>query len=303
MVIPGTCFLHKVLIVRQLRQVTVIGLGLLGASVALSVLRKLDGVRSVGYSHRAATRKKARKMEVADVVAETMGQAVAQADIVVLATPIRTFREIMEEIAGSLPKGCIVTDVGSTKSLPHKWAAQMLPGNVHYVGSHPIAGSEKRGVEFARDDLLYGANCIVTRTAGTNAGAVAAMKRFWVALGCKVATMAPGQHDKIYADVSHMPHIAAAALVNAVAMAELKFAGKGFIDTSRIASGPANIWTDILLTNENLCAAIDRMSEELAKLRKAIADGDEQQVYELLEKARRMREALITYKMKRKEIT
>ena len=129
------------------------------------------------------------------------------------------------------------------------------------------------------------------------------MKRFWAALGCKVATMEPGRHDRIYADVSHMPHIAAVALVNAVAFEELKFAGKGFIDTSRIASGPANIWADILLTNENLCEAIDRMSAELAKLRQAIAEGDEHGVYELLEKARRMREALIKYKMKRKEIT
>jgi prephenate dehydrogenase len=118
-----------------------------------------------------------------------------------------------------------------------------------------------------------------------------------------VMTMEPGQHDRIYADVSHMPHIAAAALVNALEFDELKYAGKGFIDTSRIASGPANIWADILLTNENLCGAIDRMSAELAKLRKAIAEGDEQQVYELLEKARRMREALIKYKVKRKEIT
>jgi prephenate dehydrogenase len=209
----------------------------------------------------------------------------------------------MEEIAGGLSRGCIVTDVGSTKSLSHKWAGQALPGYVHYVGSHPIAGSEKRGVEFARDDLLYGANCIVTRTGETSASAVSTVKRFWTALGCRVTTMEPGRHDRIYADVSHMPHIAAAALVNAVALAELKFAGKGFIDTSRIASGPANIWADILLTNENICPAIDRMSAELAKLRQAIDQGDEQGVYELLEKARRMREALIKYKMKRKEIT
>jgi prephenate dehydrogenase len=289
--------------VRQLRQVTVIGLGLLGASVALSVSRKLDGVRCVGYSHRAATRRKARQMEVADEVAEGIAEAVAGADMVVLATPIRTFRAIMEEIGKGLSKGCIVTDVGSTKCLPHKWAGQTLPKGVHYVGSHPIAGSEKRGVEFARDDLLYGANCIVTRTGETSASAVATVKRFWSALGCKVATMEPQRHDRIYADVSHMPHIAAAALVNAVAFDELKFAGKGFIDTSRIASGPANIWADILLTNENLCGAIDRMSEELGKLRQAIVDGDEQGIYELLEKARRMREALIKYKMKRKEIT
>jgi prephenate dehydrogenase len=303
MVIPGTHFWHKVLIVRQLRQVTVVGLGLLGASVALSVLRKLDGVRSVGFSHRASTRAKARQMEVADHVADDMGEAVAEADLVVLATPIRTFRQIMEEIAPRLQKGCLVTDVGSTKSLPHKWAAEVLPAGVHYVGSHPIAGSEKRGVEFARDDLLYGANCIVTKDARTGAGAAAVVKKFWSSLGCRVVAMKPGQHDRIYADVSHMPHIAAAALVNAVEFGELKYAGKGFIDTSRIASGPANIWTDILLTNENLCGSIDRMMEELARLRKAIADGDEGRVHELLEKARRMREALITYKMKRKEIT
>jgi len=281
----------------------VIGLGLLGASVALSVLRKLEGVRSVGYSHRATTRRKARQMEVAHEVMEDMGAAVAGADVVILATPIRTFREIMAAIAGSLPKGCIVTDVGSTKGLPHRWAAEVLPGHVRYVGSHPIAGSEKRGVEFARDDLLYGADCVVTRTASTNPKALTTMKRFWAALGCRVKVMSPEEHDRIYADVSHMPHIAAAALVNAANSDELRFAGRGFIDTSRIASGPANIWMDILLTNENLCDSIDRLSSELAKLRQAIADGDEQRVYELLEQARRKREALIAYKMKRKEMT
>ncbi|HSV26457.1 MAG TPA: prephenate dehydrogenase, partial [Sedimentisphaerales bacterium] len=157
--------------------------------------------------------------------------------------------------------------------------------------------------EFARDDLLSGADCVVTRAVGTNPKAVTTMKRFWAALGCRVLTMEPDQHDRIYADVSHMPHIAAAALVNAVEFGELKYAGKGFIDTSRIASGPANIWADILLTNENLCGAIDRMSEELARLRSAIAEGDEQRVYELLEKACRTRESLIKYKMLRKEIT
>ena len=109
--------------------------------MALSVSRKLEGVRCVGYSHRAATRRKARQMEVADRVAEGICEAVAGADMVVLATPIRTFRGIMEEIGKSLSRGCIVTDVGSTKSLPHKWAAEALPGGVHYVGSHPIAGS------------------------------------------------------------------------------------------------------------------------------------------------------------------
>jgi prephenate dehydrogenase len=255
----------------DLRQITVVGLGLLGGSISLAALRSFTRIKVVGYTHRPSTRAKARRLAVATEVVDCPKSSVSKADIVILATPIVTFEKTFSEIADALPSGCIVTDVGSTKVLPHRWAAKKLPKRVHYVGSHPIAGSEQRGVEFARDDLFEGAMCILTTTKKTNRQAVQTLKKFWSKLGCYVKTMTPAEHDRIFANVSHLPHITAAALINANNNEELKFAGKGFMDTSRIASGPANIWADVLLTNaNNTTKGIDKIIAELVKLKKAI---------------------------------
>jgi len=178
-------------------------------------LRSFPGTRVVGYTHRPITRRKARELGVATEIVSDIKRGVSGAEIVVLATPICTFEEYFAEMAESLPRGCIVTDVGSTKVLPHRWAARRLPSTVHYVGSHPIAGSEQRGVEFARDDLFEDAMCVLTATAKTNLAAVRTLKAFWAKLGCFVKTMKPAEHDRIFGNVSHLPHVVAAALVNA----------------------------------------------------------------------------------------
>ena len=280
-----------------------IGLGLLGGSITLAALRCLAGVKVIGYTHRPATRRKARRLAVATEIVDDMDSSIANSDLVILATPISTFEKIFSQIASALPAGCIVTDVGSTKILPHRWAARTLPETVHYVGSHPIAGSEQRGVEFARDDLFDQAACILTTTKKTSAPAIQTLKRFWSDLGCRVKLMTPAEHDKIFAYVSHLPHLTAAALINTTSTEQLKFAGRGFIDTSRIASGPANIWADVLLTNPNNTArGIDKIIAELGKLKKAIKAGNKKQIEKLLQKARAKRTALINYKIKNKEL-
>jgi len=291
------------LIVQELKQVTVVGLGLLGGSISLAVLRSFARARVVGYTHRASTRQKARQLAVATEISDCLKSSVSEADLVILATPICTFEETFREIGDALPSGCIVTDVGSTKALAHRWAAKRLPKTVHYVGSHPIAGSEQRGVEFARDDLFDEAMCILTATKRTNADARDTLATFWSKLGCFVKAMTPAQHDRIFANVSHLPHITAAALINANTSEDLKFAGKGFIDTSRIASGPANIWADVLLTNINNAArGIDKVIAELEKLKRAIKNQNKVEIEKLLEKARGKRAAMIEYKIARKEI-
>ena len=288
---------------KDLRQTTVIGLGLLGGSISLAVLRSFTRVKVIGYTHRPSTRTKARGLAVATEIVDCLKSSVSEADLVILATPIVTFEKIFSEIADALPNSCIVTDVGSTKVLPHRWAAKKLPKRVHYVGSHPIAGSEQRGVEFARDDLFDGAMCILTMTKKTNRPAVQTLKKFWSKLGCSVKSMTPAEHDRIFANVSHLPHITAAALINANNNSELKFAGKGFMDTSRIASGPANIWADVLLTNaNNTTKGIDKIIAELVKLKKAIKKENKREIEKLLAKARAKRATLIKYKYKKKEI-
>lgn len=288
---------------KDLRQITVIGLGLLGGSISLAVLRSFAKVKVVGYTHRPSTRDKARQLAVAGEVVDDICQSVSKSDLVILATPLCTFENIFGRIADSLPSGCIVTDVGSTKVFPHRWAVDKLPKNVHYIGSHPIVGSEQRGVEFARDDLFDQAICILTTTEKTNRRAVQILKRFWSGLGCFVKVMKPADHDKVFANVSHLPHILAAAMINANSGKDLKFAGKGFMDTSRVASGPANIWADILQTNaSNAVRGIDKVVTELKKFQKAIRSGNKREIEKLLEKARGKRAELINYKIKKKEI-
>ena len=287
---------------KDLKQITVIGLGLLGGSITLAVKRGFPGVKTVGFTHRPATRQKARELAIANEITDDMAQAVSSADLVILATPISTFEETFIQIADFLPAGCIVTDVGSTKTLPHQWASKNLPKNVHYVGSHPIAGSEQRGVEFSRDDLFEQALCVLTTTKKINRETVDILEKFWSSLGCIVKYMTPSEHDRIFASISHLPHIAAAALVNAANPKYLEFAGKGFVDTSRIASGPSNIWADILMTNAVNCTkSIDRLIMELEKLKEAI-NSDGNKIENLLEKAREKRNAMINYKMKKKEL-
>lgn len=288
---------------KDLRQITVIGLGLLGGSISLAVLRSFAEVKVVGYTHRPSTRDKARQLAVVSEVVDDICQSVSKSDLVILATPLCTFENVFSRIADSLMGGCIVTDVGSTKVFPHRWAVDKLPKNVHYIGSHPIVGSEQRGVEFARDDLFDQAICILTTTERTNRRALQILKRFWSGLGCFVKVMKPADHDRVFANVSHLPHILAAAMINANSDKDLKFAGKGFMDTSRVASGPTNIWADILLTNaSNTVMGIDKVITELKKFQKAIRNGNKREIEKLLEKARGKRAELINYKIKNKEI-
>ena len=288
---------------KHLRKITVIGLGLLGGSVGLAVSRALTGVKTAGFSHRAGTRAKARRLKVVDEVFDDIKASVKDAGLVIIATPIGNFEETFRQIADALPAGCIVTDVGSTKLMPHRWADKCLPKNIRYVGSHPIAGSEQRGVESSRDDLFDKSLCILTTTKTTNRRSLQILKEFWSAMGCFIKIMTPARHDRIFADVSHLPHITAAALVNASNTEELKFAGKGFMDCSRIASGPANIWADVLMTNaQNTVRGIDRLIAELAKLKKTIRAGDRKKIERLLDAARAKRSNLVKYKMNRKEL-
>ena len=276
---------------------------LLGGSITLRVLCSLPSVKTVGYTHRPSTRSKGRQLAIAAEIVDDIHESVSGADLVILATPIYTFEKIFIKIRDALSAGCIVTDVGSTKVLPHRWAAKILPDTIHYVGSHPIAGSEQRGIEFARDDLFDQTTCILTVTKKTNRQAVQTLKRFWSDLGCRVKLMTPTAHDKIFAKISHLPHITAAALINSNCSKELKYAGKGFIDTSRTASGPANIWADVLLTNaDNTTKGIDRIITELLKIKKAIKNQNKQQIENLLEAARKKRSTMINYKINNKEL-
>ena len=275
----------------------------MGGSLGMAVARSTGGVRRVGYSHRQVTRERALAAGAVDEISGDVRAAVAEADLVVLASPIGTFEGLMAEMAGSLKDGALVTDVGSTKSLPSRWARKYLPGRVEFVGSHPMAGSEQRGVDFARADLFEDAACIITPTAGTQKQTADFLEQFWSGLGMRVSRMSPMVHDRVLARISHLPHVLAAALVNVSDEEEMLLCGKGFLDTTRIASGPPRVWHDILMSNAaNTDAAIGRLIKELTAMRRALQGGVDKRVTAMLERAQGKRNDLVAKKLRRREL-
>jgi prephenate dehydrogenase len=288
---------------KGLQKIGVIGLGLLGGSVSLALLRCLPEVAVIGYAHRRKTREKARALGCGFEVTDSLQQAVSSADLVVLASPVCTFEAIFKDMAPFLPDQCIVTDVGSTKVQIHRWAAASLPKQAIYVGSHPMAGSEQSGLEYARDDLFERALCLVTHRKNTPEWAVNMVLSLWQTLGCRVKCLSPDQHDRIVARISHVPHVMAASLMNASHADDLFYSGRGFVDTSRVASGPEEVWTDILLTNAlHVSKGIDKTIAELTRLKAAIQAGRRSRVMQLLHQAREKRAKMIQDKISRKEL-
>ncbi|MCP4450889.1 MAG: prephenate dehydrogenase/arogenate dehydrogenase family protein [Planctomycetes bacterium] len=269
----------------------------------MALLRCLPEVAVMGYARRRKTREKAGALGSGFEVTGSLEEAVSQANLVILASPVCTFESIFKDMAPFLPDQCIVTDVGSTKVEVHHWAAAHLPGHVIYVGSHPMAGSEQSGLEYARDDLFERALCLITHRKSTPQWAVDAVSTLWQTVGCRVENLLPDQHDRIVARISHVPHVMAAALMNASHPDDLDYTGKGFVDTSRVASGPEDVWTDILLTNaQHVSRGIDKTIAELTRLKTAIQTGRRSRVMQLLNRAREKRAKMIEDKISRKEL-
>jgi prephenate dehydrogenase len=246
---------------------------LLGGSIGLAVRSVLPDCEIVGFGHRRESLERAIEIGAIDRFAMDAGASVAGSDLVILCTPVGLFGEILGKISPSLSAGALVTDVGSTKRSVVRLAESRLPEGAQFVGSHPIAGSEKRGVEFSRADLFHGQLCIVTPTGKTDPGALDRMEGVWRLLGMRTARLSPEEHDRILADVSHLPHLVAAALVAMQDDAGLDFCGKGFLDTTRIAGGDGGLWRDIFLDNtDSLKAGLRRLRDEISKVEKML-DG------------------------------
>lgn len=283
--------------VKELRKIAIIGPGLLGGSVALGL--KSAGVTAeiVGIGHRQASLDRAVAIGAIDVGSVDMAAA-AGAEVVILAVPIGQFDAMLSSLAEVISPGTIVTDVGSTKRQVCRLAAKRLPKGVTFVGSHPMAGSEKRGVEFARSDLCLGATCIVTPERRTPASSAGLIESLWQAIGMRVVRMAPAQHDRILAKISHLPHVVASALVNLCSEDELKVSGMGFLDTTRIASGDVGLWHDIVVSNaDGLRSAIGAIRRQLDRLESAIEAGDSKRIRAFLQTGKDRRDWLMRYKI------
>lgn len=266
--------MHK----QPFNKVTVLGVGLLGASVALA-LREQGLCGTIhGYGRTEENLRQAMEQGIIDNYSLDAREACEDADLVFLATPVGLFRGIAGEIKDILKKGALVTDVGSVKGgLVYELEA-LMPEGIHYIGSHPIAGSDSSGAVDARPDLFHNARCIVTPTPGSDKKAMERIISVWKSFGCTVELIDPFRHDEIYAAVSHLPHLAAYALVNTVDDINadyISFAGQGFKDTTRIALSSPEIWRDIALLNrDNLIKFLGLLKGNLEKIETLLKDSD-----------------------------
>lgn len=266
----------------MIRRLAVLGVGLIGGSVALALKQAGAVQQVVGYGRHRANLEQALALGVIDVAADTAEAAVTDADRVLLAMPVGGMAETFRRIASHLAADALLTDAGSTKQDVVTAARAGLGERLAaFVPAHPIAGAEKSGAGAARPDLYSGRNVILTPLAENTQADVAGVAELWRCCGAQVQEMSPADHDRVFAAVSHLPHLAAFALVDELAGrpdAELYFshAGSGFRDFTRIAASSPEMWRDITLANKTmLLMELDAYIRELHQLRAFLLNGDE----------------------------
>lgn len=278
----------------RFKHVTVIGVGLLGGSAALAIKAHDSRVKIAGVGRRRASLDAAMQAGAIDSAHLDVEQAVAETDLVILATPVGVFEKYLRAVAGLLPARALVTDVGSTKSGVVRAAERVLGKGGPFVGSHPMAGGEAKGVAFARADLFAGATCIITPTDDTPARAAGRIERFWQTLGMRTVRMSPAAHDRVTARVSHLPHVLAGLLMLLPRKSDLGVAATGFRDATRLAGGDPEMWRDILVTNrKQVLAAIDEFDDSLMNLRDLVELADAPGIEKFLAAAKKRRDSTI----------
>jgi len=277
-------------------RLTVLAPGLLGASVLRAVKAYGLAKETVAWSRRPETRVKCAAKDWCDVVCDTPEEAVSGADAVILCPPVEHVAPLAERIASHLEAGTFVTDVGSTKSLICRQGQAALAGKARWVGSHPMAGSEKTGLEHADAELFRGRVCFVTPLTDTPESTTKTALEFWQALGMDVKTTTPEEHDEIVAHVSHLPHLLASTLCSFLAGDRenwRNYAGQGLADTTRIAAGDPGLWKEIVRTNrEEILRSLQGFGQELQRLERALYNGDDFELKSLLERGKDYRDRL-----------
>ncbi|UCB56661.1 MAG: prephenate dehydrogenase [Candidatus Omnitrophota bacterium] len=274
-------------------KVAIIGVGLIGGSIGLAAKRKGLAREVIGVCRHKESLQKARKKGALDKGTLDYKEAVRDADLVILAAPVRQIIKLAGEIAPYIKEGALVTDAGSTKSDIVSNLDKISRGKgFYFVGAHPLAGSEQRGVAKARADLFEGARCILTKTKATNPSALRRASAFWQEIGSRTTVLSPQEHDKVVALISHLPHLAAVELVK-TARSVLNFSSSGFLDTTRIASSDAEIWTDIFFTNKKFVTqAIDNYIKQLKLTKDLIRKEDKSRLSTEFKKVKSLRDGL-----------
>lgn len=279
-------------------KIAILGPGLLGGSLALALREQLKGETRIAlWGRRAEVIEEARRLAIADEADTDLFAVVRDADLVVLCTPVDVMPALAEQIAGALPKGALITDVGSVKGPVVEALVPIFEKHeALFIGSHPMAGSEQSGLHAAKADLFEGSTAIVTPHEGANPEAVEAVRQLWSGVGCRVRELSPGVHDETVGLVSHLPHFLAAALaefVHAEDWGATAFCGNGFRDTTRIASGPAEMWSGIFAQNRTaVIGQLERFIASLTRATDALQSGDDAEILAFLQRAKAARDTL-----------
>ncbi len=277
----------------QFDTLVVVGVGLLGGSIALAARQRGIVRRVIGVGRTAPRLEQARDSRVLDDVSTDLVAAATQADLLIFATPVNLIVAGVREVASACRPGTLITDVGSTKAHLCRELSTGLPSSTTFIGSHPLAGSEKQGWEHSRADLFDGRVCVVTPTETSRRDEITRLTAFWQAIGMSVVEMSPEAHDRALAQTSHVPHVVASALARTLADENRSLAATGFADTTRIAAGDPNVWVPILLDNRDaVLASLDEFSGQVAALREALIRGNADEIHRLWEQGKAIREQL-----------
>ncbi|MGA7675984.1 MAG: prephenate/arogenate dehydrogenase family protein [Rhizomicrobium sp.] len=282
-------------------KVALLGVGLIGSSMA-HAMRRADVVSHIaGYTHRAQTLERARAAGFADSLHSDVESCVKDADLVVLATPVGSYAALAEQMAPHLKQGAILSDVGSVKSAVIRDVGPHVPEGVHFIPAHPIAGTEQSGPEAGFAELFDGRWCILTPPPGTDAAALEKLKSFWRMLGSDVEVMDARHHDLVLAITSHVPHLIAYNIVGTADDLEhvtesevIKYSAGGFRDFTRIAASDPTMWRDVFLNNrEAVLEVLGRFSEDLSALQRSIRWGDGEALFNLFTRTRAIRRSIV----------
>jgi prephenate dehydrogenase len=277
-------------------QITILGPGLLGASIGMAVRERELAGKIVSWSRRAETRASCLDQSWCDQVLDSPEEACRGSQLVIVCTPVQTIVPLFSRIAGDLDADALVTDVGSTKSRICREARGVEGNGAIFIGSHPMAGSEQTGMAHARGDLFEGAACIVTPLDDMPAAKVRQISAFWESLGMQVAHASPERHDEIVAHISHLPHVLSSALCSFLAGKDPSWKslmGGGLRDTTRIASGDPGLWRQILESNhEEVVRAITGLEDELHQIKAALVNGDTVTLNQRLDRGKLYRDSL-----------
>ena len=274
-----------------IRNLSIVGLGLIGGSLAIDLRRLELTTRITGYDSDPAHCEKARSLKLADEVRSVPDEILADADWLVLSVPVQAAESVLEQCRPFLKPEILITDTGSVKKPLLEVMRRKENREFAFVGGHPIAGSERFGPEAAQESLFAGKQFMITPDERTKPEHIEAVSRLWTRLGSKVIEMDAERHDRIFASVSHLPHLLAYASIQAIADSDspeaLGHSGAGLKDFSRIASSSPDMWADIFLQNqENLLLRIDALSDRISKLREAITLNDHEGLVRLLSEAK-----------------